>query len=229
LSRPFRIFVAGTDTGVGKTEASCALLSLLADDDQQPAPFKPYESGCGRLSRPSDAWAMKRAARSDDLLDTICPHRFRLPLAPGVAAQRLGRWPSFSVTLKAFRSFGSRPLVAEGAGGLFVPLDARRDVLDLMSALKLPVLLVARAGLGTLNHTALSLLALRRKRLRAAGVLLVKSCRGRDVSERDNARVLRERYGAPVLGPVPFLSDAGQRRAAFRRALQPLLQARARS
>lgn len=222
--RPFRLFVTATDTGVGKTEAACALLSLLWERGLSPAPFKPYESGCADLRRPADALALRRAAQSEDQLSIICPHRFRQALAPGAAALRLGREPCFSETLEAFRSFRGRSLVAEGAGGLFVPLDARREVVDLVQALGLPVLLVARAGLGTLNHTALSLEALRRRRIEVRAVLLCKTSPGRDPSERDNPRLIRERHRVRVLGPVPYLALASARRAAFRRALRPLIQ-----
>jgi dethiobiotin synthetase len=222
-SEPFRIFVAGTDTGVGKTEASCALLSLLADAGVVPAPFKPYESGCTDLRRPADALAMRAAARSRDGLSRICVHRFREPLAPGVAAARQGRRPSFQRVLAAFRSFQGRPVVAEAAGGLRVPIDEQREVLDLIQALRLPVLLVARAGLGTLNHTSLSLDALASRRIPVWAVLLSQSQRKADPSTDDNAQWISRQNGVRVLGPVPFHPDAGLRKAAFRGVLCPLL------
>ncbi len=220
---PFRIFVTATDTGVGKTQASCALLSLLAERGERPAPFKPYESGCADLRSPSDALALKAAARSKDSLSRICPHRYREPLAPGVAAHRLGQEPDFAETLEAFRSFDGRALVAEGAGGLLVPIDGQRDVIDLVEELKLPVLLVARAGLGTLNHTGLSLEALARRRIEVRAVLLSKSSPGEDPSELDNAEWIRRRHRVPVLGPVPHLPDDAARAQAFRDAVAPLL------
>lgn len=222
--QPLRVFVAGTDTGVGKTEASCALLALLADAGLRPAAFKPYESGCPSLSHPRDACAMKAAARTDDELEWICPHRFRAAVAPGMAAARLGKYPSLRVTLKAYRRFAGRPLVVEGAGGLRVPVDGRREMIDLARMFGLPVLLVARAGLGTLNQVALSLEALAARRIRVLAVLLSASAPGADASRRDNAEWIRRRHRISVLGPVPFRSDIGRRRAAFRRALMPLLQ-----
>ena len=216
-------FVTGTDTGVGKTQVSCALLSLLADAGLLPAPFKPYESGCEDLAAPADALALKAAARSDDPLERICVHRFRLPLAPGVAAARLGQDPSFEATLAALRSFRGRPVVAEGAGGLLVPVDARRDIVELIRAFRLPVVLVARAGLGTLNHTGLSLEALARRRLKVAAVVLSRTVDAKDPSEKDNAQILAARHRVPVLGPVPHLSDPAARHRAFRRVLRPWL------
>src|SRR5215468_3533076 len=221
--QPFRVFVTATDTGVGKTQVASALLSLLADSGLSPAAFKPYESGCTRLSRPADALELRAAARSSDSLDRICVHRFRAPLAPGVAAARLGRVADLRPVLAAFRSFGQRPLVAEGAGGLLVPLDPRRDVVDLVEALGLPVLLVARAGLGTLNHTGLSLRLLRARRIPVRAVVLSRSSPVRDPSVEDNAAWLARRHAVPVLGPVPYLEDPVRRHRAFRVALRPLL------
>jgi dethiobiotin synthetase len=226
-----RYFVTATDTGVGKTEVACALLSLMADAGLHPAAFKPYESGCDDLSSPADAVALKAAARTADDLALICPHRFRLPLAPGVAARRLRQDPPFSVTLELFRAFDRRALVVEGAGGLLVPVDRRRDVIDLIATFRLPVVLVARAGLGTLNHTGLSLQALAARKLKVRAVVLSRSAptADPDPSERDNAALLAERHHVPVLGPVPYLRDPARRRAAFRRVLRPLVPAKLRS
>lgn len=224
MSRPpFRVFVTATDTGVGKTQVASALLSLLADAGLHPAPFKPYESGCTHLSRPADALELRAAARSTDPLDQICVHRFRAPLAPGVAAARLGRMPDVRPVLAAFRRFGDRPLVVEGAGGLLVPLDRRRDVIDLVEELELPVVLVARAGLGTLNHTGLSLRLLESRRIPVLAVVLSRSSPVRDPSVDDNAAWLARRHGVRVLGPVPYLPHPSRRRRAFRTVLRPLL------
>jgi dethiobiotin synthetase len=218
-----RYFVTGTDTGVGKTEVAAALLSLLADAGLSPGALKPYESGCADVESPADALVLRAAARSDDALGMMSLHRFRAQLAPGIAAERLGLNPSWTETLKAFRAFQGRALVVEGAGGLLVPLDRRHQVIDFIAATRLPVVLVARAGLGTLNHTGLSLLALRGRRIRVRAVVLVQSQPGRDASTRDNARWLERRDEVEVLGPVRYLPDPAQRRAAFRKALRPLL------
>lgn len=219
----FRVFVVGTDTGIGKTQTACALLSLLADQGLYPAAFKPYESGVARPNEPEDALALRKAAKSNDPLDAICPHQFREPLAPGIAAAREGRAVSFAKTLDAYRAFDGRPLVAEAAGGLRVPIDDDRDVIDLVVELKLPALLVARAGLGTLNHTALSLDLLQARGVPVLGVVLSQTTQERDPSEEDNASWIERRHGVRVFGPVPFLSDDARRREAFRLALAPVL------
>lgn len=202
---------------------------MLADAGLAPAPFKPYESGCEDLSRPADATLLQAAARSGDPLEQICPHRFAEPLAPGIAAQRLGVKPDFRRTLSAFRSFKGRSLIAEGAGGLFVPLDPRREVIDLIGALKLPVVLVARAGLGTLNHTALSLEALARRGVETVAVVLSQGTPGSDPAIEDNARWIAERHRVTVFGPIPFERNPKRRHQSFREALRPLVTRLARS
>lgn len=225
-SKPFRVFVTATDTGVGKTEVAAALLSLLADAGQDPIPFKPYESGVRPGGAPSDAEALLTASRSGRTLEQVCLHRYTAPLAPGVAAER-GEPDSghtWRDTLRALKSMSEGALVVEGAGGLLVPLDAKHDVIDLIEATKLPVILVARAGLGTLNHTGLSIEALRARGQRVLAVVLVHGVKGRtDSSMLDNARWISARHGVTVLGPVPYRSKAKVRRQTFRRVLAPLL------
>jgi dethiobiotin synthetase len=142
-----------------------------------------------------------------------------------VAAARRRETPSFTRVLALARSFGGRPLLIEGAGGLFVPIDAERDMIDLIETLNIPVLLVARAGLGTLNHTGLSLAVLAKRRIPLRAVLLTKVMAVNDPSEQDNAEWLWQRHGVTVLGPVPYAQDPTSRRAADRQALRPLLTA----
>jgi len=225
-NKPFRVFVTATDTGVGKTEVAAALLSLLSDAGQHPIPFKPYESGVAAGSEPADARTLLTASRSERTLDQVCLHRYTAPLAPGVASER-GEPDSghtWRDTLRALKSMGESALVVEGAGGLLVPLDARHDVIDLIEATKLPVVLVARAGLGTLNHTGLSIEALKARGQKVLAVVLVHGVKGRaDASQLDNARWISARHGVTVLGPVPYRSNARARRQAFRRVLAPLL------
>ncbi len=209
-------FVTGTDTGVGKTQVAGALLSLFVDAGQRPFAFKPYETGVRDV--PPDAAWLRACAGSWQPITTVCVHRFEAPLAPAIAGPS-----SWKKTLRTFQSFEG-PGVVEGAGGLRVPLDASHDVVDLAAALKLPIILVARAGLGTLNHVALSLDLLRARRLAVRAVVLVKSTVAVDPAEVDNPAWLKARHRVLVLGPLPFHRSVPRRHAALKKLLQPLMR-----
>lgn len=216
-----RFFVTGTDTGVGKTEVSVALLSLLREAGHAPFAFKPFESGGA-----GDARRLREAAGQGQPVDEVCVYRLRAPLAPALAAKLEGRRVDLHRVERAFRAFGSRAGVVEGAGGLFVPVTPRVDVIDLVERFGLPVVLVARAGLGTINHTTLSLRALEARGLPVAAVVLSRGSRATDPSVPFNRPELERRFPkVRFVGPVPFMAGAAARERAFRLALGPLLRA----
>ncbi len=232
-------FVAGTDTGVGKTEIARALCTLLRLRGMRPVALKPVETGCER-DAPQDALALRDACGSTQTLDEVCPYRFRLPAAPLVAAEAEGA----EIDLPRIEQMVARaasPIVVEAAGGLLVPLarapllldevdpadraPARAIVtnLDLAERLGLPVVLVARAGLGTLNHCALSADALARRGLDVIAVVLNRTAAEDDPSVATNARWVAELTGARVLGPGPFVADAAIRPDILAPFLAPLV------
>lgn len=209
-------FVTGTDTGVGKSQVAGALLSLMADRGLWPFAFKPYETGV--TSIPEDAAWLRKCGGDWQPLDSVCVHRMKKPVAP--AAAGVAPWAK---TVAAFEKLRGKPVVVEGAGGLRVPLDPTHDIVDLAAFTKLPIVLVARAGLGTLNHVALSLDLLAARKLPVCAVVLVKSTRGRDASEADNPKWLRRRHPVPVLGPLGFIPHRARRHAALKKLLRPLV------
>lgn len=209
-------FVTGTDTGVGKSQVAGALLSLMHDRGLWPFAFKPYETGVTTV--PQDAAWLRKCAGGWQPLDSVCVHPMKKPVAPAAA----GRAP-WAKTVAAFQKFRGAPVVVEGAGGLRVPLDPAHDVVDLAAFTQLPIVLVARAGLGTLNHVALSLDLLAARKLKVATVVLVKATRGRDPSEADNPAWLRRRHRVPVLGPLGFIPHRDRRHAALKKLLAPLV------
>lgn len=222
--RPLRFFVTGTDTNVGKTQVSAALLRAMVHRGLEPFAFKPFESGMASLEAPSDSTALRQAAGSRQPLDTISLFRFTAPLAPGIAARLENKKTSWKQMLRVFRSFGRRPGVVEGAGGLFVPLDERHDVIDAIEALKLPAIVVARAGLGTINHTVLTVRELLAREVRVHAVVLVRTAPGPDVSIRDNRAELERRFPRlTFVGPVPYRRAPAQRAQAFDAAIAQLL------
>ena len=200
-------FVTGTDTGVGKTLVSCAMARVLRDLGRDVGVMKPSETGVEDAG-PLDAQALRDAAGCDDALDLICPQAFALPAAPTVAAAAEGRTVSIEAIRKAWRELSARHelMVVEGAGGLRVPLWEGGSMADLAAELDLPVVLVARGALGTINHTRLTLEALEVDGLPLAGVVI--SHVGGTLSDADeaNLQALRDDLGPRLLGEVPPLA-----------------------
>ena len=225
------LFVVGTDTGVGKTEVACALLELLAAAGLRPRALKPVETGCAP-DHPEDALALRAASGPphDTLpLDEVCPHRFVLPAAPLVAAEAEGRAVDparIDAIVRAALGAGA-PFIVEAAGGLMVPLwreaDRPRTNLDLAVRLGLPALLVAHAGLGTINHCVLTAQALQRRGVPVLSIVLNRTAPADDPTLATNAAMIAELTGLPVGQPGPFESDAGLRRKALSRWLAPLV------
>ena len=206
-------FVTGTDTGVGKTTVSCALLAAARARGLAVDAIKPVETGCiaddeGRLTA-ADAVALAHAAG-----DTTRPRAiemYRAPLAPSVAAELEGRSVDVDRLQSGVRLVRSRKLdflLVEGAGGLLVPLTFDLDMADLAARLGLPLLVVARAGLGTINHTLLTLEAAARRSLEVAGVILTSTVPGTSRADVDrNALEISRRGGARILGILPHQFD----------------------
>jgi dethiobiotin synthetase len=232
-------FVAGTDTGVGKTEIGRAICAALASKGLHPVALKPVETGC-EPDHPEDALALREACGSAQPLDEVCPYRFRLAAAPLVAAEAEGVQIDL-LRIERLVGRATTPIVVEAAGGLLVPL-AREPLsldqmdpadrapamaivtnLDLADRLRLPVVLVGRAGLGTLNHCALSVGALERRSLPIAAVVLNRTVPDDDASVATNARWVADMTGAQVIGPGPFVADAAARPAALARLVARLL------
>lgn len=202
------IFITGTDTGVGKTWVGAGIAAALRAKGIDVGVMKPAETGCsvrtGRLV-PRDALMLMKAAGANDPLDLVVPCRFREPLAPAIAAKRAGTTIEFRHILTAFRTLSERHrfMIVEGAGGILVPLTARRSFLDLAAVLALPVLVVARPGLGTINHTLLTIAALRAKKITIAGIVINHRGKGqRGLAERTNPPVIERTSRVPVIGIV---------------------------
>jgi dethiobiotin synthetase len=219
------LFVTGTDTGVGKTEVSCALVAEARAGGLDLAAMKPAESGVAP-GQPSDSERLRAAAGGGDDPALVCPYRLAAPLAPAVAARLAGVEVRLEVILDAARALQARhaALLVEGAGGLLVPLTARHTFADLAVALGLPVLVVARAGLGTVNHTALTVEALRARGLAVAGVVLNRTGPADDPSVPHNAAEVERLTGARVLATLPFCADIAGREAILRSALRGKVQ-----
>ncbi|MBM4295439.1 MAG: dethiobiotin synthase [Deltaproteobacteria bacterium] len=207
------IFVTGTDTGVGKTWITAGIAAVWRRWGLKAAYFKPVQSGCpeegGRLI-PTDARFARDLAGLEEPLEFLTPLTLRLPLAPGVAAVQEGVSLDWGRVAAALEELTARYdfFAVEGAGGLYVPLDGNRFlVLDLIRWLHLPLLVVARAGLGAINHTALTVMAARHAGLAVAGVILNRYPPKPGLAEQTNPEVIQEITQVPILGKISEVED----------------------
>ena len=207
------VFVTGTDTGVGKTWIAAGLTAILRRWGLRACYFKPVQSGCpeedGRLI-PTDARFARDLAGLEEPLDLLTPVTFRLPLAPGVAAAQEGREVDLESIARARERLASRYdiLVTEGAGGFYVPLiDTRFLIFDMVFWLGLPLIVVARPGLGTINHTVLTVKAAQNAGLPVAGVVINRYPAQPNLAEETNPEVIASLTGVAILGKVPEIPD----------------------
>jgi dethiobiotin synthetase len=204
-------FVTGTDTGVGKTTVSAGILAALRDRAIRVAALKPAETGCVSGAA-QDAQLLRAACGWGDEvpLAAIAPHRYATPVAPAVAA-RLEHHPfSMERVSAAFASLEARLILVEGAGGLLVPFGDGLFAADVAARLDLPLLIVARASLGTINHTLLTIFEARRRGLKVAGVILNRVLADKAPDEDDNPAEVARLGDVRVLGTVPHIPSAAR-------------------
>ena len=203
------LFVTGTDTGVGKTVVAGAIADWFRRQGRRVAVLKPVATGCvrrreGLVSEDAEFLAVCADARHP--LDLICPQRYVEPLAPAVAAERAKQpldWEAVQRSINLM-SRGSDVMIVEGVGGLMVPLDAKHTVRDVARWLKLPAVVVARPGLGTINHTILTVEALRAAGVTVAGVVMSRyPAETSGIAEESNPRAIEKWGRVPVLAIVP--------------------------
>ncbi len=207
---PGGLFVTGTDTGVGKTVVGCALVEALHRRRLDVGVMKPVETGVGPQG-PLDAISLAESAQTTDDLELVCPQRFALPAAPIAAAEAEGRKVDLDAIRAAFDRLAPRHerMVVEGAGGLLVPIRADYTMADLARDLALPLLVVTRATLGTINHTQLTLEVARHRGLAVAGVVISHGPRPISTTDARNLEALRAALGDLLVGEVPTLDPSG--------------------
>ncbi len=209
------IFITGTDTGVGKTLVAGALAAAARRSGARVGVFKPCESGCGQpdgsLHAP-DAAFLQRMSGSSAPLDQICPYRLREALAPAIAAEREHVNISPHHIQKIYRELREKNdiMIVEGAGGLLVPMADGVLTLDLIRQLALPVVVVARLSLGTINHCLLTVRQIQAAGLPLIGIIFNRTLAQDTAAEQTNSAVLQRYTDAPVLGCLPFLNPSQQ-------------------
>ncbi|NIK71917.1 dethiobiotin synthase [Paenibacillus sp. BK720] len=207
------LFVTGTDTGVGKTIVTAAIAATLRAEGLNVGVWKPVQSGERIGSGMTDAERLLRLAGIEERPEVVAPYSFEAPLTPMLAARQSG----VTLTLRELIAAGEplfhryQALIVEGAGGAAVPLTEDSFVADFIAQLRIPALIVARSGLGTINHTLLTVSYLQQLGIHIIGVIMndIENTEMiNDPSIETNA-VLIERYsGLKVLGKLPRLHHA---------------------
>jgi dethiobiotin synthetase len=204
------IFITGTDTGVGKTLIAGGLAACCRRGGARIGVMKPVESGCRRTEQglqPDDALFLKKMAASADALDDIVPYRLEQPLTPSVAAALSGSVIDLQVINSAYRRLAVQNdlVLVEGAGGLLAPITGHATGVDLIKLLQIPIIVVARNALGTINHTLLTVEHARRSGLTVLGIILNQSTPVPDLSAETNPGIIAELSGLPLLGVIPYI------------------------
>lgn len=198
-----RLGVTGTDTGVGKTVVTVALVALLRRRGLRVAAMKPVETGV-LPGAPSDGARLRAAAGGDDGPADVCPVTYAEPLAPLVAARRAGRPVDLEALAAAFARLAAQrdAIVVEGAGGLLVPLTEQVSYAELFARWRLGLVVVAANRLGAINHVLLTVHAARAAELRIRAVVLnAVTAEVPDTAAQTNAATL-----AQLLPDIPVLS-----------------------
>ncbi|MFV9509737.1 dethiobiotin synthase [Tepidibacillus sp. LV47] len=202
------IFITGTDTDIGKTFVAAGIAAMLVDHGIDVGVFKPMLSGMKRDDPRSDAMILKTMSKDTNSLECINPFQFDAPLAPYIAQQLEGKtimkqdvidkWDQVKVTHDFF--------IVEGAGGLAVPYGENYLVSDLAFEIKLPLVIVARPNLGTVNHTCLTVEYARQKGLDVLGVIIngLKQNEAGE-AEKTNPKLIEQFCRVPVLGVIPWM------------------------
>ncbi len=205
------VLVTGTDTGVGKTVAA-AWLAWLASQQGSVALIKAAQTGADPKVDGDEAFYRAALSGVDVTIETLAA--FPEPLAPFIAARRAGRQVDFEGLVdRCLEVAASHDVtLVEGSGGLLVPLDEEHDFADLAARLGARLVVVVRPGLGTLNHTALTLEAAGRRGLAVDALVCSGVLPEPEVVEQENLRFFRERYAEIPLIVAPQAAEADLRR-----------------
>jgi dethiobiotin synthetase len=197
------LFVTGTNTGVGKTVVTRAVVRALVRRGLNVVALKPVESGV--VGIPADAEALARAASRGHPIDAICRYQLKSPVSPHLAAKRDGVEIEKETVLQLIRDWTERAeiVIAEGAGGLLVPLTDAVTYADLISETDLRLLIVAPNLLGTINATLLTIEAAKSRNIDIAGVIFNLTSK----DDLGNAEAVAQLGGVPILGEFPAVDE----------------------
>lgn len=208
-------FVTGTDTGVGKTLISCALLHAFAAQGKRVVGMKPIAAGCDAQGQYEDVLQLRAASNVAASYGQINPYCFVPAVAPHIAAHHAGVEIQFTRIMTAYRELAAQAqvVIVEGAGGVLVPLNKTHDVADLALELDVPVILVVGMRLGCLNHALLTVEAIAARGLTLAA-WVANIIDDEMPAREENIAALQQRIVAPLLGVVPYMQQISAQAAA---------------
>ncbi|MFA6169742.1 MAG: dethiobiotin synthase [Candidatus Margulisiibacteriota bacterium] len=194
------IFITGTDTGVGKTYVTQYLAEEFRRQGSDVGIMKPISCGPD-----NDALQLKKKLKLNDPIELINPIQLKYPLAPLSASRLEKKKIDLKKIFAAFKKLEKKHdlILIEGVGGVAVPITSNYCVIDLIKELNTPTIVVARAGLGTINHTLLTVSALKDQEIEIMGIIL-NGFRGKDRAEKSNDEVIEELSGVPVIGRLKY-------------------------
>jgi dethiobiotin synthetase len=208
-------FITGTDTGVGKTLVSCALLYGFAAQGKSVVGMKPVAAGCGDDDQNEDVTQLRAASNVLASKGQVNPYSFVQAVAPHLAAHFVGININFERVLESFSELNAQAniVIVEGVGGFRVPLNAEQDSADMAKQMRLPVILVVGMRLGCLNHALLTTEAIASRELTLAG--WVANVLDANMSMlNENIAALQQRIDAPLLGVIPHQAQPDARKIA---------------
>lgn len=206
-------FVTGTDTGVGKTVIAGALIKAMQARGLKACGMKPIETGCqhiGGALHPSDGIFLKQISGMDEELNDITPCRFATSAAPLTASELEGKDIDIDIIRSKFSLLSEKyqAIVVEGLGGILVPIRKDYFVLDLIKELQLPLVVVARPSLGTINHTLLTVNYALKEGLNVAGIIInFNKPPDGTISEQTGPDIIKRLSRVPVIGIFPYLNN----------------------
>lgn len=207
------IFITGTDTGVGKTVVAGGLACALKREGLDVGVMKPVQTGCIETAKgliAPDANFLINITGVKDSVDLVAPYRFKEPLAPSVAAEIEDREIDIEKIITSYNLLTKIHdlVIVEGAGGILVPVWKDLLFIDIIKKLSVPVIIVARIGLGTINHTLLTARYALEHGIKIIGIIFNNTNSKEDgIAERANPDIIKRLCNIPILGILPFIDN----------------------
>jgi len=207
------IFIAGTDTGVGKTIITGLLGRFFLDSGLDVITQKWVETG--RSDIKTHIRLMKK--KPPVPISYLCPYSFKFPASPHLSARLSNKKINVNVIKDKFLFLkeGFSIVLVEGTGGILTPITEKTLILDIVKGLSLPVLLVSKNKLGTINHTLLSLEALRARNIKILGLIFINALKEKGEILEDNPRIIEKLTKVNILGILPFIKEKEKLYKAF--------------